>query len=256
MYLIIGGDSTIGKALSKYWTAKNINYISTTRNKKKIKSNKIYFDLNNSNWSELNKYKFDVVIFCAGCTNLEYCENNPLESSKINVKATIDGAKYFSKNNSHLIFLSSTQVFDGSQPKRKITDENCPINEYGRQKVKVENYFRTYSKSTILRLSKIIHKNMPLIKKWEKELKLGNTIDAFINVRIAPVSLEEVVLKINKIINNKKYGLFHLSSQKDITYYEFALEYFKLIKNKKKLIKKNYSVEYNKQIYGTLKKNI
>ena len=257
MYLIIGGDSTIGQTLSKYWEENSIQHIVTTRNFRSINESRLYLDLMDENLPDFTKHQFNAVIFCAACTSLDYCKTNPKISRQINVDATIKLASLFNKYNSHLIFLSSNQVFDGLKPFRKTCDLTCPVSEYGRQKVLAENYFRKISNTAVLRLTKVIHHNIPLLQHWETKLKADEFIEAFVNVYISPITLENVILNINDIVKFHKSGIFHLSGLKDISYYDFAKNYFEFIPNSKFLIKKTFfnGVENNinsNNFYSTL----
>ncbi len=240
MYLIVGGDSTIGMALSAYWRERGIPHHTTTRNKETVTDKRPYLDLASKNWPELDNTSYDAVVFCAGITKLAECETHPLATRKINVEATIALANFLSIRGSNLLLLSTNQVFDGSRPNRKVSERVCPINEYGLQKSEAERLILQLHSSAVLRLSKVIYPDLPLLKKWQSALYAGQTIEAFMDMNISPVFLEDVVIRIDKLIRNRQTGIFHLFGKSDISYYEFAIRYFKSISNVELLVKKSY----------------
>lgn len=225
MYLIVGGDSAIGSALSAYWQAKGISHASSTRNKEAVTESRPYIDLNANAWSELEANRYSAVVFCAGVTKLASCAEHPEATRKINVEATIALANFLSIWAVHLLFLSTNQVFDGSRPNRKVTEKVCPINEYGRQKAEAERLILQMPRSAVLRLTKVVHPDMLLLKQWESSLKAGQSIEAFTNMSIAPITQETVVARIDKLVHKRETGIFHLSGESDISYYEFAKKF-------------------------------
>ena len=161
-------------------------------------------------------------MLCAAVTKLADCEEYPETTRKINVEATHALANFLSLQGSHLLLLSTHHVFDGARPSRKVTEQVCPINEYGRQKAEAERLILQMPRSTVLRLTKVIYPDLPLLKLWESSLQAGQPIEAFSDMNIAPISLEEVVQRIDQLVRNQETGIFHLSGERDVSYYEFA----------------------------------
>ena len=239
MYLIIGGDSIIGKALSAFWEEKKIPYCASTRHSEQVNQKRPYIDLASLIWRQLQTGQYDAVVFCAAATKLADCEEYPEATRAINVEATLALARFMALRGSYLLFLSTNQVFDGTKPHRKVSDQVCPINEYGRQKADAERLFRQESRSAVLRLSKVIYPDLPLLRLWESRLQTGQTIEAFTDMYLAPISLEKVVKRIDQLVHNQETGIFHISGEEDISYYSFAQSYFSNIPNADKLIQKS-----------------
>jgi dTDP-4-dehydrorhamnose reductase len=239
MYLIIGGDSTIGRALSAFWDEKRIPYCASTRHSEKVSKNRPYIDLATLSWPELEIGQYDAVVFCAASTKLTDCEEHPVTTRVINVDATVALARFMALHGSYLLFLSTNQVFDGTKPHRKVSDQVCPINEYGRQKADAERLFRHEPCSAVLRLSKVIYPDLSLLRQWESRLQTGQSIEAYTDMYLAPISLEKVVKRIDQLVHNQETGIFHISGEEDISYYSFAQSYFSNIPNADKLIQKS-----------------
>jgi dTDP-4-dehydrorhamnose reductase len=259
MYLIIGGDSNIGKELSNHWTKLNIIHCSSTRRLAQVNKMRPYVDLAAKEWSNLGVVRYDAVVLCAAVTKLSECEEHPIETAKINIESTISLANFLSLQGAYLLLLSSNQVFDGSKPFRHVSEQVCPINEYGRQKVEAEKQILKLPSSAILRLSKVIHDNLKSLNKWEADLQMGKSIEAYDNLYISPISMIKVLMKIDELLKYRKQGIHHLSGEFDISYFNFLNEYFKNKPNAKKLIKKiKYFSENNinnSSFYSSLKNN-
>jgi len=244
--LIIGIDSEIGSNLKKLLLQNGFMVEGTSR-KKAIQSNEVfYFDLKKPNFELLNK-KFDFVIICAAITNILQCEENRFESKKINVFNTIKLIKNAIKNSSFVIFLSSNAVFDGAKSFYKYSDVTCPKTKYGEFKNTVEEYIKnnTDENACVLRLTKVISKDTLFIQNWKEDLVKGFYISAYTNKFISPVTIEDTILAIQTLINNKKSGIFQLGGNEEMSYFDFAKSYFSSFPNSRKLIKAEVANESN-----------
>ena len=227
MYLIVGGDSAIGKELSLYLKTKKIPHCSSTRQFKLISEYRPYIDLAKNEWKDLDKYNFDAVVFCAAITKLSVCEEFPNLTHEVNVRGTSALAKYLIERGSRILLLSTDKVFDGSKMKYFSKDQVKPICEYGRQKVEVEKIILGTPNSVILRLTKVIHPGLPLLIKWSNELQMGRAIYAYTDMYLSPISIEKVIKKIEQLLSKKMTGIIHLYGDEEVSYYNFAKQYFR-----------------------------
>ena len=241
MYLIVGGDSLIGSALSAYWVKKGVLHEWSTRNTDQVTEARPYLDLSSKTWQSLEGKYYSAVVLCAAITKLSDCEKNPVMARNINVLATTELAKLMSSRGSHILLLSTSQVFDGNSLKNRFEYERvCPVTEYGRQKAEAERCILELPQSTVLRLTKVTHPGLAILAKWQSSLEAGRPIEAFVDLNLAPIPLANVVTRIDELIGKCETGVFHLFNECEISYYEFAREYFKYIPNSEFLIKKSY----------------
>ena len=157
MHLIVGGDSIIGQHIRTCWEKKKIPFLSTTRVKDRVSKERPFIDLEKNIWDLPEGQRFDSVVFCAAITKLKACEENPSLSYQINVTATNQLATFLISRSNYLLYLSTSQVFDGSKPYRKLNENTCPISEYGRQKAYAEEHFMSLPNAGILSLTKVIN---------------------------------------------------------------------------------------------------
>ena len=114
MYLIIGGDSTIGLALSNYWTENNIPFHASTRNQELVSVQRPVIDLlNKSTFKEISGYKSAVI--CAAVTDMATCEEKPDETRAVNVTGTIKLIKKLEEKENHIVFLSTNQLLNSAK---------------------------------------------------------------------------------------------------------------------------------------------
>jgi dTDP-4-dehydrorhamnose reductase len=90
-------------------------------------------------------------------------------------------------------------------------------------------------------LAKVTYPALAILAKWQSSLEAGRPIEAFADLNLAPIPLENVVARIDELIGKCETGVFHLFGECEISYYEFARKYFKFIPNSEFLIKKSYS---------------
>lgn len=253
--LIIGSDSTIGAHLKKDCEARGKTIYGTTRHANRCTETTFFLDLLNPNAFNIPDHIIiDTVVFCAAMSKIKECEENKALSYQINVESNLKLARYLKKKfNPFIIFLSSNAVFDGSKPFRLETEPPCPINYYGECKTEAEKKLLAITnKLAIIRLTKVLHPNHPLIKKWIIDLHDGKNIYPFSDIMLAPISLNTVTEAIQKIANLEKKGIFHASGDCDITYFELAQKIAKKTKLNSKLIVNTISGYQSISLYNSL----
>ncbi|MDC0074437.1 sugar nucleotide-binding protein [Alphaproteobacteria bacterium] len=216
--LVIGSDGFIGKSISSYLKNKKYNIVNTSR--KNISGKKIFFDLKD----DINKFKLikpDSVIICAGITSVDYCKNNPKYSSEVNVFGVKKIIDHFKFKKSQVIYLSTSQVFNGKTPYQKKHSLTSPLSEYARQKLLSEKIILNNG-GVVIRVTKILSKETELIKRWQSQLSCNKQINAFSNLPIAPLNADFVCEFIKKVIDKNSSGLFQLSPKDDIKYIDIA----------------------------------
>lgn len=253
--LIIGSDSTIGAHLKKQFEMQGETVYGTTRHKDRLSNTTFFLDLLNPDAFNLpNHINIDSAVFCAAMSTIKECEENKVLSHQINVDSPIKIARYLKNNfNPFMIFLSSNAVFDGSRPFFSETAPPCPINYYGYCKAEAEKKFaEVTTRLSILRLTKVLYPEHPLIKKWRDALKNNQPIYPFSNVKLAPISLNDVSETIEKIAALQQPGIFHLSGDKDISYADLARKLANELNITSQLVISSHSTNTPISLYDSL----
>ena len=211
-FLIVGGNSLVGSGIYKYLKNNNKNVKFTTR-KKTLSKNAIYFDLKNPKKLKIKNSK---VFFCAAITSIPFCEENPKDSEKINVINTLKTIKNLLKNNCKIIYFSSQAVFDGYKKNCTELDKPNPTCNYGKQKLLVERELIKLKNIIIIRPTKILSINDGLLCNWKKLLIQNKKINVFDDLYISPISIDFVI---KFVVNVKSKGIYHLSGNSKIAYF-------------------------------------
>jgi len=236
--LIVGIDATIGALLQQELTAAGYTVLGTTRKKQNLIPQRIfYLDL-----LHCENFSFtpivDVVYLCASITQMAQCNQDPQNSKQINFTAQLSLATYFLKKNVQVVFLSSNAVFNGKKCGYLENDPPSPVSLYGEYKAAAEKKMLEISNNvSIIRLTKVLTANHPLIIAWIKALSQSKPINAFDDRMVCPITVHDVTRCLKVIGEKKLTGILHLSGEKDITYYELAQHLADLIGADKTLIR-------------------
>jgi dTDP-4-dehydrorhamnose reductase len=224
-HLVVGIQGIVGSALFAHLESKGVAVWGTTRRRGSEKRNVFYLDLLDAphQW-EFPDVQFDTVYLCAGICRMALCEDDPDATSQVNIDGMMNLVRYLSQQGAFIIFLSTNQVFSGEKPFVSATANYQPLNEYGRQKAVVESMIQSVCSSWgIVRLTKVVEPNMLLIQNWIDRLIQRQTVDAFHDMMLAPVTLMQVIEVLTRLGQLKKSGCYHLSGAKDISYYDLAI---------------------------------
>jgi dTDP-4-dehydrorhamnose reductase len=227
--LIIGGDSFIGVHLARKLVKLGHNVFKTTRNLGNcISKADIFFDMADP-FLKLNTLPLvDIVFICAGLTSKKLCIDNPNLAFAVNVTATLKIAKYFLLKNKKIIFLSSSAVFHGSLYIPREMSLFAPQSLYGSLKARAELELQEMSIKcgagvlVIIRPTKVFGREVSLIDNWIRELLNGRNVTAFHQILISPISIKYLIEGLVKIGFSDRSGPFHLSGNREFSFYDFA----------------------------------
>ena len=229
--IIIGVDSRIGNYLY-HFLKKNFDVVGTSRRKK---SNFYNLDLTWKLKKWPNLPNADVIICCAGMTDIQICEHKKKLSKKINVDGLEKIIKKYKNNFTQIIFFSSTSVFNGMKPFVREKNIRKPLNNYGRQKKVCEDLILK-NNGVVIRCSKIVESAGELLIKWFKTAKRGKKINPYIEATSSLIKLKNVLDVVLFSINENKKNIFHLSGLNQITYEKIAKILLKKMNLSKKFI--------------------
>ena len=220
--LIVGGDGLIGSRLGASLLESGRSVFITTRKVDPLASNQVFLDLEDI--SELERFpECGTVVLCAAVTSNERCRQEPKLSRFVNVTAAANIAYFFSKRGCHVVFMSTSMVFDGTVPCAGAANQTCPRTEYGRQKADAEAMLNEMVGSlTIVRLSKVVSRETLLFWNWMTDLHFGRRIFPFSNYRFSPIPISLVTSLLHRVIELQLTGVVQASATSDFTYAEAA----------------------------------
>lgn len=184
----------------------------------------------------------DAVINAAAYNAVDKCESDEIEfelARRINGLGPGILAKITKEKNIPVVHYSTDYVFDGEKGEYVESDKPAPISNYGRSKLLGEEEIRKNTdKFWLVRTSKLFG------KPGRSEMSKRSFFDAMMALakdnRVLKIVDEEkscftyapdLALETKKIIEEKiPFGAYHVVNEGACTWYEAALELFKLAK--------------------------
>ena len=221
--LVVGSNSLVGRAYFEYLQATETLVLGTTRRHEALDESHIYLDLASdlSQWSCPQNVK--VAVLCAGITSLAVCQDDPAGTWRVNVEGKSALVNQLLMGGAHIIYLSTSAVFDGSIAFCPVDASPNPMTEYGRQHAESERRLQALGDSaTIIRFTKIIGPELPLLSGWVRSLKCGNQVSPYSEMVMAPIPVSFAVEVIDRVAKSSINGIFHASGNFDVTYADTA----------------------------------
>lgn len=171
----------------------------------------------------LKDVNIDGIIHVAANGNVGACEKDEKASFAINVKATVELARYASKKQIPFVFTSTDQVFDGEKGQYTPTDEALPLNTYGAHKLAAEKgVLSVYPQAVVCRMPLMIGEHGGYEQAFVKNLqnKIPQTLftDEIRSVLEAKKAAQYLVDALSW-----RGGLYHLPGPKDMNRYELGI---------------------------------
>ena len=223
--LVVGGDSLVGSALKMYCRELGLAVdVSSRRPQAGQPPGAILLDLGDPDFAPLRRANYAVAFICAAVTSMQACQSEPARSRRINVDNTLDLMRRLADRGAHMVFLSSSQVFDGETPMPDEAAPTAPKNEYGAQKLAVEEAIgREAMPAAVLRVTKVLaDRPVGVFAGWFEALVKGQPVQAATNMALSPVMVGDVAEAAERLAAGRHRGIWHLGSSDDIVYFDAA----------------------------------
>jgi len=219
--LVIGKKGTLGRAFARICETRYLSYVLLGRE-----------DLDICNYDEIEKvialYNPWAIINAAGYVRVDDAENDKLKCFRDNARGPQQLARACRLYGIQFMTFSSDLVFDGEKREPYLeSDKVNPLNTYGSSKVKAEEFvLYQHPSSLIIRTS-------AFFSPWDKynfvsgllqQLKLGNKFDAVSDITISPTYIPHLVNASLDLLIDDENGIWHVTNNDHVTWYEFAKE--------------------------------
>ena len=170
----------------------------------------------------------DIVIHGAAYTAVDKAESEPELAYKINAIGTRNIVEGCSRYNSHLVYVSTDYVFDGTSHVPYLEwDRPNPLSVYGKSKLAGELELRPGD--TIARTSWVCGQFGSNMVKTVLGLKDGTNELKFVDDQHGcPTFTSDLAIKLIELGLNKIPGRFHVTNQNPTTWYDFVKEIMKV----------------------------
>ncbi|MCB4205425.1 dTDP-4-dehydrorhamnose reductase [Deferribacterales bacterium Es71-Z0220] len=175
--------------------------------------------------------KPDVVVHCAAYTAVDKAEEERYKCYSVNTVGTRNIALACKEIDAKMVYISTDYVFDGKGVEP--FDENhdtCPINYYGFTKAEGEKIVdEILNKYFIVRTSWVFGINgNNFIKTMLKLSETKDTLKVVNDQYGSPTYTKDLAELICDMIQTNKYGVYHGTNEGYCSWYELAVEIFKI----------------------------
>ncbi|MCI0459031.1 MAG: dTDP-4-dehydrorhamnose reductase [Gemmataceae bacterium] len=185
----------------------------------------------------LEEARPDVVINATAFHKVEECEERPERALQVNAFAVRDLARTCHDLGSVLVHISTDYVFGSSRrTPHKETDAPEPLNAYGISKLAGEHFVRVHCpRHFIVRtcglygLAGASGKGGNFVELMIRLAKEDKPIKVVDDQLLTPTATRDLAGKIKELIETERYGLYHVTSSGQCSWYEFAGTIFRLL---------------------------
>ena len=183
---------------------------------------------------DIKGFKPEVVVNFAAVCDMEKCEKDPGLATKVHALGSANAALISSSLGAEYMYISSACAFDGEKREYKDTDETSPISVYGKTKVFGEEIARSVTKHYVVRTEWCFgggpERDTKFLGKIYKQIASGKTHIAAVQDKYGSLSyLPDFCKGIEKVLESRKYGTYHITCEGSASRYEVAQEFVRLL---------------------------
>lgn len=214
---IVGAQGQVGKAFSKLLDTTEVELLPTDIEDVDITNGdsvRIFMDMNRP----------EVIINCAGMTDLYACEENKDEAFRINALGARNLSVAARSFRARMVQMSTDDVFDGtSHTPYDEFDLPSPCSIYGKSKLAGENFVKDIApKHLIIRSSWVYGEGNNFVTRTLNNLRKGEEIQVSSSQFASPTSADELAKVIYMLLEEEAYGTYHATCQGFCSRCEFA----------------------------------
>jgi len=175
--------------------------------------------------SLITREKPDIVIHCAGNTDVDGCEDDRENAYRVNTEGTRHVCTACRNLAVPLVYFSTDYVFDGKKKEPYIEfDKPNPLNVYGKTKLAGEGHAKELNDGYfILRTSWLCgHNGKNFVNTILELSKTRNKISVVKDQIGSPTFTADLIPEMDKIIHSGDSGIYHISNKGECSWFDFA----------------------------------
>lgn len=178
--------------------------------------------------------KADVVINCAAYTDVDGAEADPSSATLVNAYGPWNIVQVLRGTGIKFIHISTDYVFDGESPVPYAEGAfPRPLNAYGRSKLDGEEAVGWYEYGFIVRSAWLYGESRCFPRTMLQLARYNDTLKVVVDQRGTPTWTRELARYLTKLAilahdNRVQSGVYHCVSQDATTWYDLAVETFRL----------------------------
>jgi dTDP-4-dehydrorhamnose reductase len=221
--LLIGANGQLGSDLFKVFRAAGDVVVPVTHAQVDVRSEERVAEI-------MAEAKPDVVVSTAAFHRVEECETKPALAFEVNGTGAMNLALACQRSGAVLVHFSTDYVFDGKKTAAYAeTDLPSPLNVYGASKVLGEHLIAAYAdRYFVIRTCGLYGvagssgKGGNFVETMLKKAMAGDAIRVVDDQVLTPTYTGDLAEATRKLILTGSYGLYHVSSEGQCSWYEFT----------------------------------
>ena len=233
MILVTGGSGRLGNNITKYLLEHNLEVHFTFNtypcNIRGAPSHRLDATKKEETMKLIRKLRPEIVIHTIAVTDLELCETNRELAYRVNVDATKNIINTCEETQSKIVFISTSNLFDGNKEIYYEDDPPNPPNYYAFTKLIGENMLKASRLPfLILRTDQLYFWSFRDEKKTFVEivlekLKKHAPFEVFSDWYNTPTLIPDFSRVVYELILKNKPGVYHVVGPDYVSRYEWAL---------------------------------
>lgn len=223
--LIVGASGLLGHALYRRWTERGWDVAGTYREFALDGLRRLDVLEPGSLDALLEELKPRVVAFPASIPHVDYCQQHPEETRRLNVDATLSAARAAREAGARFVFFSTDYVFDGRRGGYTESDAPAPLGAYGRQKLEAERGLLAVPGALVLRVCGLFgweFRQKNFVLQAVRRLKAGERFQAAEDQSYTPTYVPFLADAVGDLAERGAEGLLHLAGSERLSRVEFA----------------------------------
>lgn len=222
--LLIGANGQLGSDLLKVFQAAGDAVVAMTHAQLDVCDEERVAEV-------LAEAKPDVVLNTAAYHRVEECEKKSALAFQVNGTAAMSLAQACQRSGAVLVHFSTDYVFGGYEKRTPYeeTDRPAPVNVYGTSKLVGEHLVSSYTdRYFVLRVCGLYGiagssgKGGNFVETMLKKALAGDAIRVVDDQILTPTYTADLADAVRKLILTGQFGLYHLSSEGQCSWYEFT----------------------------------
>lgn len=175
----------------------------------------------------VDQCKPDWVVHCAAQANIDVCENNPAQSTRLNAELPGEIAGVCARRGIQLAHISTDAVFDGQRGNYREEDRPNPQSVYARDKLAGEKAVLSANPQAVV--TRVNFYGWSLLGKrslaefFFYSLSAGKHVNGFTDVLFCPLVANTLADTLIEMMRKDLRGLYHVFSRESQSKYQFGV---------------------------------
>lgn len=174
----------------------------------------------------ITRLRPESIVHCAAATNLDWCEDHPDETQRINVEVSSGLAEIARDLQARLVYISTDAVFDGRRGNYSESDVPAPLSVYARSKLDGERVVLARDPSALIVRVNIYGWNAQekqSLAEWILgQLAAQRQVPGFTDVYFCPLLANDLAETLFAMLDRRLSGMYHVAGSERTSKYEFA----------------------------------